>query len=288
MNPTRRELPLSVTLIFWLTIWSVIALALWYFVGGLPRQWHGSLSDAGTFGDSYGYVNSLFSGLAFGGVIVAIILQTIELRHQRQEMQESQRSWETTATAQQASQQSLKDQADSLFLAAYLHALVAVRDSPPLESLSENQRESLDQIEGAVDRLQQRADNLLGTPRERLPIRKRMAARIEQIARVGRIEWAAKRQDFDPIAFAASKDVLERCRSEFRRLLPDFDDYFGIEASKIIEKANRLFLQKISDTGVVSDTAPAYQTYWKYGEELFGDLRTLAVRLGAAPTAATG
>src|SRR4051812_12720237 len=39
---------------------------------------------AGQYGDSFGRVNALFSGLAFAGVVFAIILQTIELRYQRE------------------------------------------------------------------------------------------------------------------------------------------------------------------------------------------------------------
>lgn len=46
--------------------------------------------DRGQFGDMFGAVNALFSGLAFAGVIWAIILQQQELEFQRQEL-ESQR-----------------------------------------------------------------------------------------------------------------------------------------------------------------------------------------------------
>ncbi len=40
----------------------------------------------GLFGDQFGAVNSLFSGLAFAGIIVTILLQKRELRLQRQEL----------------------------------------------------------------------------------------------------------------------------------------------------------------------------------------------------------
>ena len=42
---------------------------------------------AGLFGDSFGAVNALFSGLAFAGVIYAIILQRKELQLQREELE---------------------------------------------------------------------------------------------------------------------------------------------------------------------------------------------------------
>ncbi|MBQ7424111.1 MAG: putative phage abortive infection protein [Prevotella sp.] len=43
----------------------------------------------GTFGDKFGAVNSLFSGLAFAGLIYTIYLQQEELRLQREELQQT-------------------------------------------------------------------------------------------------------------------------------------------------------------------------------------------------------
>lgn len=54
----------------------------------LPRLLFSKQEDAGTFGDSFGMVNALFSGLAFLGVIVAIWLQNRELQHQLHEFAE--------------------------------------------------------------------------------------------------------------------------------------------------------------------------------------------------------
>lgn len=45
------------------------------------------LSRLGIFGDSYGALNTLFSGLAFAGIIVSISLQSRELRETRAELQ---------------------------------------------------------------------------------------------------------------------------------------------------------------------------------------------------------
>jgi len=44
---------------------------------------------AGTFGDMFGATNALFSGFAFAGLIVAILLQKEELRLQREELSET-------------------------------------------------------------------------------------------------------------------------------------------------------------------------------------------------------
>jgi len=46
----------------------------------------GDLSGAGTFGDSFGALNTLFSGLAFAGIIISIVLQSKELRETREEL----------------------------------------------------------------------------------------------------------------------------------------------------------------------------------------------------------
>src|SRR5688572_19500767 len=57
----------------------------------------------GTFGDMFGAVNSLFSGLALAGVIYAIILQRQELALQRQELELTRDELQRAATAQEVS-----------------------------------------------------------------------------------------------------------------------------------------------------------------------------------------
>lgn len=47
------------------------------------------LGNRGTFGDMFGAVNALFSGLAFGGIIWTILLQRNELKLQREESKQS-------------------------------------------------------------------------------------------------------------------------------------------------------------------------------------------------------
>lgn len=45
-----------------------------------------TISNAGVFGDSFGVLTSLFSGLAFSGIIITILLQKDELKLQRKEL----------------------------------------------------------------------------------------------------------------------------------------------------------------------------------------------------------
>lgn len=58
----------------------IIATIAIYFVFG---KWE----NGGTFGDSFGAVNALFSGLAFAGIIFTIYLQRNELSLQRKELE---------------------------------------------------------------------------------------------------------------------------------------------------------------------------------------------------------
>jgi len=61
-------------------------LLLWFLLGAiLPLSIGGKWEYAGTLGDSFGMVNSLFSGFAFVGVVIAIYLQNKEYRHQLRE-----------------------------------------------------------------------------------------------------------------------------------------------------------------------------------------------------------
>lgn len=66
-----------------------LVVAIWFF-GSLTLYKHYFVTKpewAGQFGDMFGMVNSLFSGLAFAGLIYAIILQRKELSLTRDELE---------------------------------------------------------------------------------------------------------------------------------------------------------------------------------------------------------
>ncbi|WP_052421833.1 hypothetical protein [Paenibacillus sp. FSL P4-0081] len=74
---------------FWpMIVFVVLVLGLWIgnMFGGLygfkPDEKLGVWGDRGTFGDMFGAVNALFSGLAFAGLIFTIILQRKDLKLQ--------------------------------------------------------------------------------------------------------------------------------------------------------------------------------------------------------------
>jgi len=75
---------------FWHVLIGVVCVILLWMLGGL---WFPSymteFKNIGAFGDQFGSVNALFSGLAFAGVIYAVILQSKELQLQREELKQT-------------------------------------------------------------------------------------------------------------------------------------------------------------------------------------------------------
>jgi len=73
----------------WLMIGGVVSAVLIYAGILLALTWpisELSISSSGVFGDSFGVLTSLFSGLAFAGLIITIVMQRDELALQRQEL----------------------------------------------------------------------------------------------------------------------------------------------------------------------------------------------------------
>ena len=76
----------------------------------------------GQFGDIFGAVNALFSGLAFAGLIYAILLQREDLGLQREELKLTREELQRTANAQEQSEIALRAQADAAAQSARLNA----------------------------------------------------------------------------------------------------------------------------------------------------------------------
>lgn len=101
----------------------IVIIAVWaswpFIIATLFTEW----PVRGQFGDMFGGLNSLFSGFAFAGIIVAIWLQRKELQLQREELQATREELKRAAKAQEASQEALSKQADILLASAQLNAL---------------------------------------------------------------------------------------------------------------------------------------------------------------------
>lgn len=76
--------------LFYIFILFLVIFCLWFLypaVAGIQKDmFFNSVFGVNEFGDMYGSLNTLFSGLAFSGVIVSIFLQSAELRATRAEM----------------------------------------------------------------------------------------------------------------------------------------------------------------------------------------------------------
>jgi hypothetical protein len=95
-------------------IWLLSIFAFSYF--------YPNLEDRSLFGGSFNAISSLFSGLAFAGVIYAILLQRKELQLQRKELRETRKVLAKTATAQEASARQFERQSNNMKITAKLNA----------------------------------------------------------------------------------------------------------------------------------------------------------------------
>lgn len=89
----------------------------YHLLSGLPDN------KKSAFGDMFGGLNSLFSGLALAGIILTIVLQKKELSLQRQELISTKKELKRTADSQEKSEIALNRQAENLKISAKLSAL---------------------------------------------------------------------------------------------------------------------------------------------------------------------
>src|SRR5690554_2970678 len=113
--------PLIFAFILIALVWAVSYLIVRHYI---PLE-----SDRGTFGDTFGAINSLFSGLALAGIIYTILLQRKELSLQRLELIETRRELKRSADAQEKSEKALTDQIKSMKTTAKLNALNSLVDN---------------------------------------------------------------------------------------------------------------------------------------------------------------
>lgn len=101
-------------------------------------RWLPDWPTRGQFGDVFGAVNALFSGLAFAGLIYTVFLQREELGLQRRELELTRQELQRTAQAQEQSEVALRAQAEAAGLSARLATA---------SSLLEHYRRELRQLE---------------------------------------------------------------------------------------------------------------------------------------------
>lgn len=104
----------------------VIALTvvlIWFATWGLMTAYLDSPEERGQFGDMFGSINALFSGLAFAGIIYTILLQRKELALQREELVATRQELQRSAEAQEKAQFELSKQVSNQIRAARIHGL---------------------------------------------------------------------------------------------------------------------------------------------------------------------
>ncbi|MFL0849145.1 hypothetical protein [Vibrio parahaemolyticus] len=110
----------------------------------------------GTFGDMFGAVNTLFSGLAFCGVIYAIFLQGKELELQRQELSMTRTELAKAASAQDSQAQLMlhtaKINAVSSKLNTYTTLLVNKRTIPGLGGARQPLEDTLEELNALMEK----------------------------------------------------------------------------------------------------------------------------------------
>jgi hypothetical protein len=118
VQPSLPNEPLKVLIILSLCVLTVWALYLVAMLYG-SDQWE----TRAFFGEMFGSLDSLFSGLAFAGLIYAIWLQRKELQLQRDELRQTREELQRTANAQEQSKEALTRQADTLLFTARLNLI---------------------------------------------------------------------------------------------------------------------------------------------------------------------
>ncbi len=229
----------------------------WLLLGAIPIAL--SLLDttiSGTFGDTFGFVNAWFSGLALAGVILAIVMQTIELRYQRKELKHTREELTRSADAAHRSQEQFTKQTELSFLSTYLGSLEAVaRMSPDVEGspgyLRQRARlnsrltsllESLERDQLGVDLVARAEDD------EATTIWKGWKQRFSDLYDSLKEHCATKRRN-NGNAVGEAKKFLTVVDQQLNRLRNELEDGQGMQ--KLARTIDNL-RQKVRDVGIIS------------------------------------
>ena len=100
-----------------MVISGAIVFVVWIVYPYVIERLYPDLGHRGQFGDLFGALNALFAGLAFAGIIWAIILQKNELELQREELEQTRKEIKGQKEQLEAQDQTLKKQnfEDSFF-----------------------------------------------------------------------------------------------------------------------------------------------------------------------------
>lgn len=103
-------------------------ILLWLSSGVLIYTFIDNWNDRGTFGDLFGFINSLFSGLALAGLIFTIYSNRNELKIQREEIEINRKELIKSRKIQEKSERALEEQVRQLKLTTKLTGLQTLVD----------------------------------------------------------------------------------------------------------------------------------------------------------------
>lgn len=86
MSASKKKIELLPLMLIIVGVWVVFALCSWFYF----ENWQ----LGGVFGDTFGAINALFSGLALAGIIYTVWLQKDELALQRKELADTRKEFE--------------------------------------------------------------------------------------------------------------------------------------------------------------------------------------------------
>jgi hypothetical protein len=72
--------------LWWIVPIVAMGMIFWLFYQGYIPLKGANLSERGQFGDSFGVLNSLFTGLGFGGLVITLLLQQKQISYQESEI----------------------------------------------------------------------------------------------------------------------------------------------------------------------------------------------------------
>ncbi len=97
--------------------------ALWWFC---VSKFGGCAPEQGQLGDLFGGINALFSGLALAGIVTALVLQSQELKFQKEDLELNRHELRKTAEANLKAAEALQDQTRMQLRAAELASISAL------------------------------------------------------------------------------------------------------------------------------------------------------------------
>ena len=98
----EKKLTLSKLILLVIIIWIISGIIVWLIF----NNWEKSAA----FGDTFGFINSLFSGLALAAIIFTIHLQKNELALQRKELKYTRKELSRSANAHEHSLRMMNEQ----------------------------------------------------------------------------------------------------------------------------------------------------------------------------------